>query len=344
MKELLPTLDPWLAAGRPFAVATVIQTWGSSPRPVGSAMILSADREIAGSVSGGCVEGAVLKAALPLIGSGQCLRLDFGVADEEAWAVGLSCGGKIQVHVERFMAFDTRPEEREVAQRLRACLAQNEGCVLMTRLGEGEPAHVLLLPDGTSYGQPASAALLQAGKKAYAERKHLVLEGEGDAWFVQVFPRKSQLLMIGAAHITVDLVTLANLFGFETIVIDPRGLFAQKTQFSTPPGRIYDQYPAEVLPHYALDAYTYAVVLSHDPKIDDQALHLLLRSEAAYIGALGSRRTHEKRVSRLREAGFEEGEIARIHAPVGIDIHAQTPAEIALSIMGEIIREKNAFL
>jgi xanthine dehydrogenase accessory factor len=139
-------------------------------------------------------------------------------------------------------------------------------------------------------------------------------------------------------------VDLAHTFGFETIVIDPRGAFAGKTQFATPPDQLFAQYPSEVLPDFELDPYTYAVILSHDPKIDDNALHLLLPSRVAYIGALGSKRTHAKRVARLQEAGYSEEDIARIHAPIGLDINARTPREIALAIMGEIIQEKNRHL
>lgn len=344
MKELLPTIEQWTESKKSFAIATVIQTWGSSPRPVGSSMIVSSDQEIAGSVSGGCVEGAVLKAALPLITAGTGQRIAFGVADDDAWAVGLSCGGKMQVYTERFVAFDDRPAEQGAWEQLHNCLKHNEGCVWMTRLEDGEGAHVLLLPDGQVYGQVARPDLLEVGKRAYTERKNQVIESGGESWFAQVFPRKSQMLIIGAAHITVDLVDLAHHFGFETVVIDPRGFFANKTQFSVAPDQLFDQYPAEVLPDFTLDAYTFAVVLSHDPKIDDNALHILLQSEVAYIGALGSRKTQEKRKNRLAEAGFSEAEIGRIHAPIGMAINAKTPREIALSIMGEIIKEKNAFL
>ena len=149
------------------------------------------------------------------------------------------------------------------------------------------------------------------------------------------------MLIIGAAHITADLVDLANTFGFESIVIDPRGTFASKTQFQTPPDVIFEKYPSEVIPDYTLDAYTYAVILSHDPKIDDNALHLLLKSHVAYIGALGSKKTHAKRIARLREAGFSDTQIDRIQAPIGLNINAKTPREIALSIMAQIIGVMN---
>lgn len=343
MKELLSTINNWTTENKPFAVATVIKTWGSSPRPIGSTLLVSEDMEMAGSVSGGCVEGAVIKAALPLIATETGQQLDFGVTDEEAWGVGLSCGGKIQVYAEKFLAFDKRPAEQAVWQRLQANLTNNEPCVYLTRLQAGESQHLLIMPDGSALGQQLPAFLITEGIRVYKERKNQIVEHEGVSYFAQVFPRRSQLLIIGAAHITVDLVTLGKMYGFETIVIDPRGIFTNKTQFTTDPDKIYEKYPAEVLPNYTLDAYTYAVVLSHDPKIDDNALHILLKSGVGYIGALGSKKTQAKRVSRLEAAGFSEEAIAKIHSPVGISIKAKTPKEIAMSIMAEIIMVQNEF-
>jgi xanthine dehydrogenase accessory factor len=309
-------------------------------------MLVADDMEMAGSVSGGCVEGAVIRESLPLIAAGEGRPLNFGVTDDDAWAVGLSCGGKISVMAERFMAYDDRPEEQAVWQTLEKRLAANQPLVLITRVGGGEPFHALVLPDGQTVGQSIDPSLREAALRAYRERRHELLEAESEGdptWFVQVFPRRSQLLIVGAAHITVDLVTLANFYDFETVVIDPRGIFSEKTQFTTEPDLIFDQYPEEVLPNFDLDAYTYAVVLSHDPKIDDNALHRLLRSEVAYLGALGSRKTHAKRVRRLSEAGYSEAEISRISAPIGLDINAKTPREIAMSIMAEIIQVKDQY-
>ena len=342
MKDLLQTISAWTNKNKPFAIATVIQTWGSSPRPVGSTMLISEEMEMAGSVSGGCVEGTVIKAALPLIENGTGQRLAYGVTDEDAWAVGLSCGGKMQVYTERFLAFDTRKEEQAAWGQLDICLKKNEPCVFLTKIVDGQGAHTVILPDGNIAGQLISEDLKKESLRAYNERKNQVIGG--GQYFAQVFPRKSQMLIIGAAHITADLVKLAGMYGFETVVIDPRGVFAKKTQFPNPPDQIFEKYPAEVLPDFTLDAYTYSVILSHDPKIDDNALHILLKSNVAYIGALGSRKTHAKRTARLQEAGFSENEIARIHAPIGVDIKAKTPVEIALSVMGEIIKVKNEFL
>jgi len=344
MKELFSQITDWTDQGKAFTIATVIKTWGSSPRPIGSTMIISEDLEIVGSVSGGCVEGAVIKASQHVMENGDGQKLAYGISNEEAWQVGLSCGGSIEVYLEKFIAGNEEKSEQAVWLQLKDCLTQNKACVLLTKLIDGKNKHLLVLPDGSIIGNAENPSLSEQGLKAYRERKNQIVELGADQYFAQVFPRKSQLLIIGAAHITVDLVTLAQLYDFETIVIDPRGIFSENTQFNTPPDQIFEAYPEEVLNHFTLDAYTYAVILSHDPKIDDNALHLLLKSEVAYIGALGSRKTQAKRVARLEEAGFLETEIAKIHAPVGVDIKAKKPREIALSIMGEIIKVQNEFL
>ena len=342
MKDLLKKVQEWKSINKSFAIATVTKTWGSSPRPIGSSMIISEDMEMAGSVSGGCVEGAVVKSALPLLKSGEGKQLAYGVTDDEAWEVGLSCGGKIDVYVEPFLG----AEENEIViwKKLEDCLENNLGCILMTRLENGKSQHILILSDGEIVGEDKNEAIQKEGLRAFQERKNQVVEIEGVQYFAQVFPRQSQMLIIGAAHITVDLVQLAKIYDFHTIVIDPRGIFTNKTQFTIQPDFIFEKYPSEILYNFKLDAYTYAIVLSHDPKIDDNALEILLRSEVGYIGALGSRKTHAKRVGRLLEKGFSEKEIEKIHSPIGVDIKAKSPKEIALSIMGEVIKVKNEFL
>ena len=279
---------------------------------------------------------------MEVLKNGQPQQITYGVSNEAAWSVGLSCGGKMTVFIEKFVAFKT--DEQAVWKQLNICLHQNKPCVLLTHLNNEKSQHLLVQPDGTTIGTLNKENLTPLALKAYQERKNQKIEHKGQTYFAQVFPRQSQLIIIGAAHITVDLVQLAKLYDFETIVIDPRGIFTNKTQFQTPPDQIFEQYPIEVLPNFPMDAYTYAVVLSHDPKIDDNALQYLLNSKVGYIGALGSRRTHAKRVKRLQEVGFSEEEIGRIYAPIGVDIKAKRPKEIALSIMGEIIKVKNAFL
>ena len=344
MLDIFSGINDWIEQKKPFALATVIHTWGSAPRLVGSAMAVSEDMEIIGSVSGGCVEGAVMKKALEVLETGVPQRLRYGIKNEDAWTVGLSCGGKLQVFVERFMGYDDRTSEKAVAQAITQSIRNNQGCVLLSDMSGEKSNHLVVFPDGKTEGMASHASLEELAMTAYKTRKNQIAEWEGKEYFVQVFPPQNQMLIIGAAHITVELVQQAKLFGFETVVIDPRGIFTNKTQFVTPPDQMFDQWPADVLPDFQLDDYTFVVILSHDPKIDDQALHILLRSEVAYIGALGSSRTHAKRVSRLEKTGFTTEEIDRIHGPIGVDIHAKRPQEIALSIMAQIIQVKNQYL
>ena len=342
MKELLPQITTWTREGKSFALARVIQTWGSSPRPVGSALIISSDGEMAGSVSGGCVEGAVVKEAKNVMSQQLGKRLAFGVSDDEAWSVGLTCGGKVQVYLQAFATGQS--QEASVWQALMKSLTENKSGVLITTLTDGATHNTYLSMEGNMVGAALTEELLEKVREAYSKRVHESVTIGEVQYFIHVFPRKSQLLIIGAAHITADLVQLAHLHDFETIVIDPRGTFADCTQFVQAPDSIVVKYPFEVLDQYPLDAYSYAVVLSHDPKIDDDALRILLRSKAAYIGALGSRKTHDKRIARLIQAGFSEEDIKRIEAPIGVDINALGAKEIALSIMASVIRAKNAYL
>lgn len=327
-----------MADGETFATATVIKTWGSSPRPIGSVLAVNTKMEMLGSVSGGCIEGAVVREAIAVIESGKPKRITYGVSDEDAWDVGLSCGGSVEVFIEPFLS------QGEMWQNLLAAVNSNQARVLLSDMSGDKVSQILWGPDMEPLGDDASGERFAVAEKAYGERKAQSVEIEGKAYFVQVFPRKSQLIIVGAAHITVDLVSLAQGFGFETIVIDPRGIFAEKTQFPTPPDHLHVDWPVEVLSQYALDPYTYVVLLTHDPKIDDQALHAVLRSDVAYIGALGSKRTAAKRQARLAEAGFSEAEIDRVYGPVGVNIKAKRPREIALSIIAQIIAVQNAYL
>ena len=341
MKDLFQNIENFSKKEKPFAIATVIQTWGSAPRPIGSAMIVSEDLEMAGSVSGGCVEVAILRQVTDVLKTNKPKRIAFGVTDEEAWAVGLSCGGQIEVFIEPFLA----QNDPQMWSILRGCLLKNKGAVLLTKLNDEASEHLLVMPNGEVLGGNTDDFLINNALRAYSERKTQTVESvDGTSWFLQVFAPNAKLVIIGAAHITVDLVHLAHYFGFETIVIDPRGIFAEKTLFLTQPDQVHIDWPAEVLPDLTLDAYTFAVLLTHDPKIDDQALHILLKSDVAYIGALGSRKTHEKRVKRLKEADFSEDDISKIHAPIGVNIAAKSAREIALSIVAELVKIKNKFL
>lgn len=336
MKEYQRQIQQWWREGKQVALARVIKTWGSSPRPVGSCLFISSAGEMLGSVSGGCVEGAVVKEAKMILESGQAKLVHYGVSDDDAWAVGLSCGGKLDVFIQPW-------HDDSIVKALTYRLEKNEGCSLVTKLSD-ENVTNMLFADLKSEGDKITDDLNRAVKESYSHRTTRTLTQPDGDYFCHIFPPRSKLLIIGAAHITADLIKLAQEFEFETIVIDPRKAFAENTVFSVQPNKIIQAYPSEVLQDMKLDAYTYAVILSHDPKIDDDALKVLLRSKVAYIGALGSKKNHEKRSKRLQEAGFSESEITRINAPIGVDINAQGAKEIALSIMGAVVGAKNKYI
>lgn len=341
MRDVLPEMLKWVQEGKRFALARVIQTWGSAPRGVGSAMLVGPAMEVAGSVSGGCIEGEVIQAGLAVLETGRPRRLDFGVSDELAWSVGLSCGGRVSVWVERFPLFSDRPDDRGLGEQLLEALQSNQPMVWISRLDPEKSDQVLLFPERREAKAPEGMdPLLSTALEAYERRESTLRELAGELYFFQVLPRREKLLVVGAGHITIPLVQFARALDFEVVVIDPRQVFANPERFPTAPDRLLNRWPQEVLPEVGLDADTYAVLLTHDPKIDDPALHLLLRSPVAYIGALGSRKTHQKRVQRLAEAGFSREEIERIHGPAGLDIDARTPEEIALSILAQIVQTR----
>ncbi len=331
MIDICKEFEQWLQAEKGFALATVIRTWRSAPRPEGAAMAINEEGTMIGSVSGGCVEGAVIKEALQVISSKNPKRLSFGVSDEDAWSVGLSCGGQIDIWLEYVDSKNT------IWQEWLKSVNSNQGCLMVTALNPSNDK--ALLVEGQLRGN-LSDNLIEASKTAYLQHKTQILEDH----FFNVFPAKSRMIIIGAAHVSLDLLNLAHLYHFETMVIDPRGIFTKGERFGQQPHQMFEDWPAEVLPDLRLDADTYVVVLTHDPKIDDQALQIVLNEPVAYVGALGSKKTHEKRKSRLKEAGLSEEQIALIHAPVGVAINARQPAEIALSIMAQIIQVRNQYL
>lgn len=336
MIDIVSRIQELVDKEKPFALARVIKTWRSSPRPVGSAMVVTDKGQMIGSVSGGCVENAVVKRALEVIQLGVPQVIDFGVADEDAWEVGLSCGGAITVLITPFL-------EDDGWTKFNQFLTQKLNFFLLTPLSGGGNSNPILI-DVIDEELPDNPVLVANIKKAFKEGLNgaIVQSRVGDEYFVHFFRRSPLLLMIGSAHITSELLVLAHMFGFETVVIDPRNTFAKKTARAQQPDQLLVNWPQEVLHDFPLESDTYAVILSHDPKIDDEALKILLASNARYIGALGSQKTHAKRIERLKSYGLSESQIASIDAPIGIDIGSQTPKEIALSVMGAVIKAKNS--
>lgn len=303
----------WHRAGKGAVLATVIQTWGSAPRRVGAQLVVAGNGDMQGSVSGGCVEGAVVLEAIEALEDGAPRVLEYGISDGDAFAVGLACGGTIKVYVEPVGT--AMPEE------------------LLAELVAARAARKPL-----AYEVNIATNARQVLSNGYAERFAKDRSGfeEDGQTFVAIHNPPLRLAVVGAVHIAQALMPMARIAGFDPVVIDPRDAFGAQARF--PGETILNDWPDEALEAYGLDARTALVLLTHDPKLDDPALHVALRSEAFYIGALGSTRTHAKRVERLSDAGFDTAAIARIHGPVGLNIAASSPQEIAVSILGEMIQ------
>lgn len=304
----------WLDEGQGAALATVTETWGSAPRPVGSQLAISGDGRIAGSVSGGCVEGAVVVEAMEAVADGGTRQLEFGVSDDEAFAVGLACGGRIGVMVEPLREGDLAPSllrELVVARSDRREVAYVVDTETWERRLEWPPAF---------------------GDRFRLDRSGFEPDGRT---FVAVHNPPLRMVVVGGVHIAQPLMQMARLTGFDAVLVDPRESFAAPDRF---PGEVLiHDWPDDALRAQSIDARTAVVTLTHDPKIDDPAIETALASDVFYLGCLGSTRTHAKRVDRLRAAGFGADEIARIHAPVGLDIGARSPAEIAVAVMAQIV-------
>lgn len=341
MRDVLPRIEAWHRGGEAVALATVVATWGSSPRPAGSAMAIAAGGGIAGSVSGGCVESAVAEAARASLLDGRSRRLTFGVADPDAWAVGLSCGGTIEVLVTPLDRDDPAiaawgaalAAERAVAV---ATVLSDPGSGRRMLVAAGAPEPVGGLGDA-ALDDAARAALRRAlAEEAAPATVTLAAGGAELEVFVAVYAPRPRLVLVGAVHVAEPLVGFAHALGFRTVVIDPRRAFATRARFPDVETLVHD-WPDVALRELGLDRHTYLATLSHDPKLDLPALRLGLASPARYLGALGSRRTHERRLATLRDEGFDDAALGRIHAPIGLDLGSRQPAEIALAIAAELV-------
>jgi xanthine dehydrogenase accessory factor len=328
LRELLPDLENWLAKGEPVALATVISTWGSAPRPAGSCMAISQSGGIAGSVSGGCVEGAVVQASKEVLASGRPQRLHFGVADETAWDVGLACGGQIDIFVQ--------PVDKKIFGEILPRLKADQGMVLDTVITGNDAdlgAQVLRDSDGKTIAATANASFPLAEIKTQPQ---IIQEEKGSEVFENPLPTSPTLVLVGGVHIAVALAELAHTLNFRTVIIDPRKAFGTAERFAHA-DKLIQAWPQAAFEQVPLNASTAIATLSHDPKIDEPALVHALRSKAFYVGALGSKRNQASRRERLAAAGLSESELARLHAPIGLAINAETPEEIALAIMAEVV-------
>src|SRR2546422_7847689 len=302
MRELLSELNEWTRSGEDIAIATVVETWGSSPRPLGSKMLVTRSGKMAGSVSNGCIEGAVFEEAQKVLKSGQPKIAAFGVADDVAFEVGLACGGHIEVFIQPFGR-----AQRQVVDMLN----HNQPATLKTNLVTGVAEVIEGTPPGTE-----------------------LAKRDGDV-FVEPFRRPAHLVIIGAIHIAIPLHRLAKLMGYRVTVVDARAKFATKERFPEA-DELMVAWPDEAMAKIAVDNSTYVVVLTHDPKFDLPALRSVLKKDAGYVGAIGSRKTNQNRFDALRKEGFTEEQLARVHGPIGLDLGGRGAEETALGILAEI--------
>ena len=335
MLDILPHVLEWIANGERVAMATVVRVAGSAPRPVGARMVVSSAERMAGSVSGGCVETTVYEELMDVLRGGPPRLLEFGITDDMIWDVGLACGGTIHV-----FCHELDPDLVD------AFVDQAEGAepfVLLTLLsGPGAGEVALLTGDGVVAGEARDDAVDAAHEvlAVRAARGQVREVAPGVELFVEPFLPPPLLLIVGGVHVAIPLVRFAKELGFYVVVTDPREKFANPERF---PGadEVWVEWPDEALAHLDVDDATYIVLLTHDPKIDEPTLAAALQTDAAYVGAIGSRGTHAARYERLEKWGVTREQLARVYGPIGLDLGGGTPAETALSIIAEVVAVKN---
>jgi xanthine dehydrogenase accessory factor len=344
VRDVLDPVMRWYAAGRPAALATVVRTWRSAPRPAGAALAVSGTGEVVGSVSGGCVEGAVYELAQEVLADGRPRLVTYGVSDDDAFAVGLTCGGILDVFVARVDA-DRFPQLPELAEAIRG----EEPVALATvvagpgRLG----ARMLVRPHGHT-GSLGSTRLDDAvaadarGRVAAGTTGTLHLGADGErrrdelTVLVEAFGPRPRMYVFGAIDFAAAVVRIGRFLGYHVTVCDARPVFATPARFPDADAVVVE-WPHRWLATAPVDDRTVICVLTHDPKFDVPLLTTALRRPAAYVGAMGSRRTHAARLAALRDEGVTDAELARLAAPIGLDLGGRTPEETAVSIAAEIV-------
>jgi len=335
MRNILTDLEHWRDEEKLIALATVVQTWGSSPRGVGSKMALTLDGNVVGSVSGGCVENAVVEAGIQSLKTNRPQLLHFGVADETAWEVGLACGGSIDVFV--------KPLDNKFFEDIRSALEDDTQSVIATVIrgpddflgrellsGKNNP-----ITGWLENGLDEDILDLASKVSSQGTSQRITMNDEIEIFFEIISPPPT-LVMIGGVHIALALTSLAKTLGYQTIVIDPRKAWGNKERFPNV-DQLIQAWPEEAFEQIDITSSTAVATLTHDPKLDDPALKVALCSSAFYVGALGSMSTQAKRRERLLREGLAESQLDRLHGPIGLDIGAQSPEEIALAIMAEVV-------
>ena len=352
MKELVETLTAWQNDGHDAGRAVVVRTFGSAPRPEGAVMLVSDDGRLAGSVSGGCVEGAAFEEIERARRDGNARVIRYGISDEQAWDVGLACGGTIDVLVEPVV----RPEAASAAREA----ATNGGRAVVTPLpadappaefgphepGDGAPpAPVLIVHEdgrleGTLGDPTADAELVRHALAALADGTSRTVAIAGRQLFIESYPLRPRLIIVGAVQVAIPLVSIAKQLGYETVVVDGRATFATRERFPEA-DQVVVGWPDEVADEIGLGPADSVAVLTHDVKFDEPAIVEALRRRARYVGAVGSRKTQAERRERLRAAGVSDEELAELRGPIGLDLGGRSPAETALAIMAEVVAARH---
>jgi xanthine dehydrogenase accessory factor len=355
MREVLPDLLRWWEAGESVGVGTVVATFKSAPRPPGASMLVGPDGEAVGSVSGGCVEGAVYELSQQVLADRTPVLQRYGVSDEDAFSVGLTCGGILDIFVE---AVDrtTFPELGQVA----ADIDSGQPVAVATVVAHDDPAwlgrRLIIRPEGDPRAVQGSLGSDRAEAAVAADARGLLANGrsetlhygpdgqrrgEGMAVFVSSYAPKPRMLVFGAIDFAAAVARIGSFLGYHVTVCDARPVFATATRFPEADDVVVKwphKFLREEVDAGRVDERTVICVLTHDPKFDVPLLEVALRlPEIAYVGAMGSRRTHDDRAKRLREAGLTDDELARLSSPIGLDLGARTPEETAVSIAAEII-------
>lgn len=335
--DLWQALEPQLDRVREFVLATVVATSSSAPRPVGTQMAVLADGSVIGSLSGGCIEADVLARAEEVAATGQAELQDYGYSDDTAFGVGLTCGGSIRVHLDRVVG-----AEFEFYRRLAELIRRGEPVATVTALhGTGTDRHVLVRGDGDDAGADSELAARAREMLAHPRSGTVTASGDGAEYFVRSFGGPDHMVIFGSNAFAAALAGLAKTAGYRVTVCDARRTFATRERFPGVDELVVGQ-PHEYLAELRVDHRTVLCAMTHDPKFDDPLLRTALNSSAQFIGAMGSRRTSRERCERLRQAGFSERDLARLHAPLGLDLGASSPAETAVSMLAEIISARES--
>jgi xanthine dehydrogenase accessory factor len=346
MREVFAEIEAWRKEGKLVAIATNVRKDGSSLRPLGAKMAMTSVQEIAGSVTGGCIEGAAYEEAQAVMKNGEPKLLNYGLVHEDMpWEIGLSCGSSLDVLIE---SLDSEAW-REIYPAVKTCIEKNELAVVATVIaGAGMGNKLMMWADGRALGSLGSAELdgqaceWLSHQIAIQESSWTSFTAAGQAVdvFADVFAPVSRMMVIGAVHIAIPLVTLAKTLGYYTIVIDPREAFATRERFPHA-DELLTEWTSDALEKLHPDEGTYIAVLSHDEKLDNPALAVALKSPARYVGVLGTRKKIPNRFAALRELGVTDEQLSHLRAPIGMNMGAVSPEEIALSILAEMVSAKH---